>query len=119
LKAHGKLNFFRASWIADYPDEENYLSMFYSENFAPNGPNYTHFSDSIIDMLYLSSFSINEKDKRTNKYRIIDSLIMEEAPVAVLYYDKVVRFVQKDITGMTINPINMLNLERVKKQSGN
>ena len=90
-----------------------------SENFAPNGPNYTHFSDSIIDMLYLSSFSINEKDKRTNKYRIIDSLIMEEAPVAVLYYDKVVRFVQKDITGMTINPINMLNLERVKKQSGN
>ncbi len=40
---------------------------------------------------------------------------MEEAPVAVLYYDKVVRFVQKDINGMTINPVNMLNLERVKK----
>ena len=119
LKAHGKLNFFRASWIADYPDEENYLSMFYSENFAPIGPNYTHFSNSIIDELYLSSFIINDEDKRTDKYRIIDSLIMEEAPVAVLYYDKVVRFVQKDITGMTINPINMLNLEKVKKQSIN
>lgn len=117
LKAHGKLNFFRASWIADYPDEENYLSMFYSKNFAPNGPNYTHFSDSTIDELYLSSFAITEKYSRTKQYRFIDSLIMEKAPVAVLYYDKVVRFVQKDITGMTINPINMLNLERVKKQS--
>lgn len=117
LKAHGKLNFFRASWIADYPDEENYLSMFYSKNFAPNGPNYTHFSDSTIDELYLSSFAITEKYSRTKQYRFIDSLIMEQAPVAVLYYDKVVRFVQKDITGMTINPINMLNLERVKKQS--
>jgi peptide/nickel transport system substrate-binding protein len=115
LKAHGKLNFFRASWIADYPDEENYLSMFFTDNFAPNGPNYTHFSNSLIDSLYLSTFDINKKNIRTNKYRIIDSLIMEEAPVAVLYYDKVVRFVQKDISGMTINPINMLNLERVKK----
>lgn len=119
LKAHGKINFFRASWIADYPDEENYLSVFYSENFAPLGPNYTHFSDSIIDDLYLSSFTINDKDSRVDKYRMIDSLIMEEAPVAILYYDKVVRFVQKDIEGMTINPINMLNLEKVKKQSIN
>ncbi len=117
LKAHGKLNFFRASWIADYPDEENYLSMFYTQNFAPNGPNYTHFSNSEIDSLYLSTFNVNDKDKRIEQYRIIDSLIMEEAPVAILYYDKVVRFVQKDITGMTINPVNMLNLERVKKQS--
>ncbi len=116
LKAHGKLNFFRASWIADYPDEENYLSMFYSGNFAPNGPNYTHLSNSKIDSLYLTSFSITKKNSRTNQYRIIDSLIMEEAPVAILYYDKVIRFVQKDISGMTINPINMLNLERVRKQ---
>ena len=30
LKAQAKLPFFRASWIADYPDEENYLSLFYS-----------------------------------------------------------------------------------------
>ena len=118
LKAHGKLNFFRASWIADYPDEENYLSMFYTDNFAPNGPNYTHFSSSLIDSLYLSTFHVVDKDIRTSNYRTIDSLIMEEAPVAVLYYDKVVRFVQKDISGMTINPINMLNLERVKKNGG-
>ena len=115
LKAHGKLNFFRASWIADYPDEENYLSMFYTDNFAPAGPNYTHFSSSLIDSLYLSTFHVVDKDIRTKNYRIIDSLIMEEAPIAVLYYDKVVRFVQKDVSGMTINPINMLNLERVRK----
>lgn len=115
LKANGKLNFFRASWIADYPDEENYLSMFFTDNFAPNGPNYTHFSKPEIDSLYISTFSMNDRIKRTSQYRVIDSLIMEEAPVAILYYDKVVRFVQNDITGMTINPVNMLNLERVKK----
>ena len=119
LKAHGKLNFFRASWIADYPDEENYLSMFYSENFSPNGPNYTHFSSSLIDSLYTATFNITDKHDRQINYSIIDSLIMNEAPIAVLYYDKVVRFVQKDITGMTINPVNMLNLEKVKKHISN
>ena len=34
-KSKGKLDLFRASWIADYPDAENYLSLFYSKNFAP------------------------------------------------------------------------------------
>ena len=27
-KANGKLDFFRASWVADYPSAENYLSLF-------------------------------------------------------------------------------------------
>ena len=45
MVATSKLNFFRGSWIADYPDAENYLSLFYSKNFCPNGPNYTHFKN--------------------------------------------------------------------------
>ena len=53
-KANGKLDFFRASWIADYPDAENYLSLFYSKNFAPNGPNYTHFSDYEYDKIEIT-----------------------------------------------------------------
>ncbi len=41
--AQSEALFFRGSWIADYPDAENYLSVFYSRNPAP--PNYTRFSD--------------------------------------------------------------------------
>ncbi len=115
LKAHGKLDFFRASWIADYPDEENYLSMFYINNFAPAGPNYTHFSLDTINSLYKNSFSIVDKEFRINRYRLIDSLIMEEAPVAILYYDQATLFTQKNIDGLTTNPINILNLEKVRK----
>src|SRR5690606_23732358 len=47
--ATNKLSFFRGSWIADYPDAENYLSLFYSKNFTPNGPNYTHFKNTTYD----------------------------------------------------------------------
>ncbi len=40
--------FFRGSWIGDYPDAENYLSVFYSENPAP--PNYTRYSNPAFDL---------------------------------------------------------------------
>ena len=76
-KANGKLNFFRASWIADYPDAENYLSLFYSKNFAPNGPNYTHFFDQNYDKLYEQSLKENDQ---TNK----EFLYKKESPNAYL-----------------------------------
>lgn len=115
LRAQSRVSFFRASWIADYPDEENYLSLFYSENFAPNGPNYTHFANDEFDQLFQSAYLENDRKKRNNLYREMDSIVMEEAPVVILYYDEVVRFVQKNIKGMTVNPVNMLNLKMVDK----
>jgi peptide/nickel transport system substrate-binding protein len=116
MKATAKLLFFRASWIADYPDAENYLSLFYSKNFAPGGPNYTHFSNNQFDKIYRHSFSVTNRHQRELLYRKMDSLVMEQAPVAVLYYDEALRFVRKRVHGMTLNPVNMLNLERVKIQ---
>jgi peptide/nickel transport system substrate-binding protein len=114
MKANQKLEFFRASWIADYPDEENYLSLFLSDNFAPAGPNYTHFSDKTFDSLYNVSMSVINTEKRTAIYRKMDSIVMEQSPVVILYYDQVLRFVNKRVKGMTVNPVNLLNLKNVK-----
>jgi peptide/nickel transport system substrate-binding protein len=33
----GKVSFSERAWIADYPDAENYLSLFYSKNFSRMG----------------------------------------------------------------------------------
>lgn len=114
-KANGKLSVFRASWIADYPDAENYLSLFYSKNFAPNGPNYMHFSDEQFDKWYEASIRTTKNELRYKLYQKMDSLLMVKAPVVPLYYDQVVRFSQKNISGLGINPINLLNLKRVQK----
>jgi len=114
-KANGKLPVFRASWIADYPDAENYLSLFYSQYFAPNGPNYTHFNSPVFDKLYEQSFTMMPLKERYKLYRKMDSLVMAEAPIVPLYYDQVVRFVQKNVTGLEVNPINLLQLKWVNK----
>ncbi|WP_412766862.1 ABC transporter substrate-binding protein [Tenacibaculum vairaonense] len=114
-KASGKLPIFRASWIADYPDAENYLSLFYSKNFTPNGPNYTHFKNSLFDSLYEQSIKEVDLVKRQLLYQQMDRIIIDEAPVVPLYYDEVIRFSQKNVHGLGINPIDLLHLKRVKK----
>ncbi len=116
-KAGGKLPVFRASWIADYPDAENYLSLFYSKNFIPNGPNYTHFKNAEFDKLYEQSIQEVTVSKRYNLYQKMDSIIIENAPIVPLYYDEVIRFMQKNVKGLGINPIDMLHLKRVRKKS--
>jgi oligopeptide transport system substrate-binding protein len=113
--AQSRLNLFRGSWIADYPDAENYLALFYSRNFTPAGPNYTRFSSQEFDAMYESSFFIADQSERLELYRKMDQLIMDEAVVIPLYYDKVVRFTAKTIAGMSPNPLNMLNLKYVRK----
>ncbi len=115
MKAQARLEFFRASWIADYPDAENYFSMFYSKNFCPSGPNYTHFSNPVFDCLYEKSQTIMNDSLRIRNYQLMNEIIIEEAPVVVLYYDQVLRFVRKNIIGLGSNPINLLDLRKVKK----
>lgn len=117
-KAQGGLPMFRASWIADYPDAENYLALFYSPNFTPNGPNYTFYKNETFDRWYVKSLTITDEESRANLYSRMDSLINDDAPIVPLYYDEVVRFIPKHIEGMEINPVNLLDLRRVKKHGG-
>jgi ABC-type transport system substrate-binding protein len=113
LRAKGQLDFFRSSWVADYPDAENYLSLFYSKNKTPFGPNYTHYENSLFDSLYLKVLNEMEIEKRNNLYRKMDSLVMQDAPVVVLFYDEVLRFVNKRIKGLGSNPSNLLDIRNV------
>jgi len=114
-KSKGTLPVFRASWVADYPDAENYLSLFYSKNFTPNGPNYTHFKSDRYDSLYENALKEVNLKKRYHFYQQMDSIVINNAPVIPLYYDQVIRFSRKNIHGLGINPINLLHLKRVSK----
>ncbi|KGO87538.1 ABC transporter substrate-binding protein [Flavobacterium rivuli WB 3.3-2 = DSM 21788] len=114
--SNGKVGFFKASWIADYPDAENYLSLFYSKNFSPGGPNYTHFKNTEFDKLYDAAFLETDDAKRIELYKKMDELVMQEAPVVPLFYDKASRFTRSNVTGLGINPLNLLVLKRVRKK---
>lgn len=114
-RSEGKVDMFRSSWVADYMDAENYLSIFYSKNFTPKGSNYFHFKNKTVDSLYNKAFTISDIEKRKLLYSTIDSIAMENAIMVPLFYDEVVRFTRKNVKGLGINPINMLDLRYVTK----
>jgi oligopeptide transport system substrate-binding protein len=114
--ASSKVNLFRKSWVGDYADAQNFLSIFYSKNFTPEGSNYFHFANDNFDKLYEQANMETSDSVRYELYCKMDNIIMDEAPVVPLFYDEVLRLVQRDVEGLTTNPMNLLNLKRVYKK---
>ena len=114
MRSSMKLQCFRGSWVADYPDAENYLSLFYSRNFAPAGPNYFHWQDDRFDNMYEQSLATTDEQQRHELYKAMDSLVMTKPPFIVLYYDRVLRFVNKRVSGFYSNPVNLVDLKQCK-----
>ncbi len=104
--------FFRGSWIADYPDAENYLSVFYSKNPAP--PNYTRYKNPAFDALYEKALAEKNDSLRNIIYQDADRYVIEDAPVVPLWYDMVVHLVHPHVTGFIANGLNLLELRRVR-----
>lgn len=115
LVDNGRAAFFSKSWLGDYPDAENYLSLFYSPNFSPGGPDKTHFKSTAYDALYNQARREQDAARRTALYQEMDRLIVAESPVVSLYYDEIIRLTQNNVRGLTANPMNQLLLERVRK----
>jgi len=114
--AKGNLEFFRASWIADYPDPENYLSLFYGPLESPAGPNYTHYKNSEFDKAFVNTKTSGNILKREEQFNELDKKVMQDSPVIILYYDQVVRFTQKRVKGLPPHPMNYLDLRSVTLQ---
>lgn len=112
--AQGKAGWFRGSWVADYPDAENYLSLFYSPNHSPAGPNYTRFTDKRFDRLYTEARRTTDTARAAQLYGQMDALVMEQAPVVVLYYDQILHFTHKNVSGLRTNAMNTIDLRRVR-----
>ena len=104
--------FFRGSWIGDYPDAENFLSVFYGKNPAP--PNYTRYKNPLFDKLYEDALAEKDDSLRYIIYRKADQLMINDAPVVPLWYDMVIWLVQPNVKNFTPNSLNLLELRRVK-----
>jgi peptide/nickel transport system substrate-binding protein len=108
---------FRGSWIADYPDAENYLALGYSGYAAPNGPNYTRFAHPQYDAWYEQALETTDEHLRYRLYERMDSMLLAETPFIVLYYDQTLRLEQKYVLGLPAHPLDLLDLRRVRYQN--
>lgn len=114
MTSNSRALFFRGSWIADYPDAENYLSVFYSKNPAP--PNYTRYKNPEFDAVFEKALTENNDSMRYKLYQQADQIMINDAPVVPLWYDKVVRLVQPNVKNFKPDALNMLELRKVQLQ---
>ncbi|TAE05596.1 MAG: ABC transporter substrate-binding protein [Bacteroidetes bacterium] len=111
LVGEGKAHIFRGSWIADYPDAENYLALGYGKHFSPTGPNFFHFKNNEYDALFEEASNSQNLFTRYENYAKMDNALMQNAVLIPLYYDEAIHITQKNIENLEINAMNSLVLK--------
>lgn len=76
---------FSLGWIADYPDAENFLQLFYSKNASP-GPNNFNYSNNEFDRIYERISTMPDSDERTELYRKAEQLVVEDCPAVFMMH---------------------------------
>ena len=79
-----QVQLYRLGWIADYPDAENFLQLFYGPNSSP-GPNHSNYSNPEFDVLYEKVRVMQDSPMRTKLYEDMAELIIEDCPWIFLH----------------------------------
>ncbi len=113
--ARSQVPLFRKSWLADYPDAENFLSLFHPGRWCPNGPNYTHFEDAEVTALLEQAAAMVPGEERNEILRGAEFAMLDAMPVIPLWHDEVVHLVSSEWEGWQVSPTNRLDLRRVRR----
>ena len=70
---------FSLGWIADIPDSENFLQLFYSPNASPGTNNFNYVSEE-FDALYRKVAVMQPSEERTELYRKGERIVIEDCP---------------------------------------
>lgn len=98
----------REGWIADHPDPENFLSLFYGRNApadtaAPSFLNSTRYRNAAYDSLFSLALRTSDTEKRMLLMARAESRLMNDAIIAPLYHERSVRLLQPWVRDMPIN----------------
>lgn len=113
--AQSQMPLFRKSWLADYPDAENFLSLFHPDRWCPNGPNYTHFENGQVTKKLDQAAGMVPGEARQKVLREVEQEVLDAMPVIPLWHDEVVHLVSSRWDGWQVSPTNRLDLRQVRR----
>jgi len=70
---------FSLTWVGDYPDAQNFLQLFASENVSP-GPNRANVVNPEFDRLYRQMVALPESPERQALCQQAVAAVMEDCP---------------------------------------
>ena len=106
--------FWILSWGADFPDPDNFLSVF--QGFSGN--NRTSWKNASYDRLITEARGERQESVRKRKYDEAQRLLQEKDVAMVpLYYEPNKALVSARVKGLELNPLNYLYLREVRLDS--
>lgn len=100
----------RLGWGADYNDAYSFLEMY---NSPTNGNNQTGWSSEEYTALLNESIVETDPAKRTEKLLAAEAVIMEDMPVAPIYYQTNLNVVSDDVENMSPDALGNINIKYV------
>lgn len=112
----GKFNLWRAGWIADYPDPENFLNLLWGAHL-PEDPsegteylNTFRYRSETFDQYFEEALRTVDEEKRMELYQKADQTAINDAPLLPIYYDKDYRLLQSYVRDFPQNAMEYRNL---------
>jgi len=108
---YGRAEMFRAGWIADYPSPENFLSLLYGVDVPddlskPSYPNTIRYKNSRFDSLLEIGMAAKKNEEEYSAYRKAEQLMMEDAPILVLWYAENLKMTHTYVKNFYFNSMN-------------
>lgn len=107
----GDLQVMRAGWTADYSDASNFLNMFKD---ADGSDNNTGWHNDEYASLLEQAKQETDKDKRQELLKSAEKLLVEEAPVAPIYFYVSPSLTKDYVKGFESTPLGNVYLKDVK-----
>lgn len=113
--ASGKAKIWRAGWIADYPDPENFLSIFYGGNAGKSGSmvNSFQFKNESFDRVFEKASSEGDPVKRGELLVQCDQIVIDEAAIMPILTDDHIVMVNARVRNYAASPMEQLSLTSV------
>jgi oligopeptide transport system substrate-binding protein len=114
----GQAQLWREGWIADHPDPENFLSLFYGRNApsdtsAPSYLNSTRHRDPRFDSLFSQAVRTADDKLRMALLASAEEVLLDNAVVIPLYHERSVRLLQPWVKDMPINGMEYRDMRLV------
>ena len=114
----GKSLFYRSQWIADYPDPEAFLVLYYGKMVPEkledrSSYNTFRYKSPKFDSLFTLAMKEVDEKKRFELYSMCDQIALDDAVMIPLFYDESYRLLQTNVRNFDCNAMEYRDFTKV------
>ncbi len=114
----GRTELVRSSWIADYPSPETFLYVLYGGTLPADltqetFPNTSRYRNPVYDSLYMAGKTAKTQEEAYASFMKAEQLMMDDAPILMLWYAEDYRLVKSNVHNLFANPIRYRDYSQV------